>query len=99
MEIQIQENEIKVTSGFNQLKQKKITGTRLATILGLNKFNSPFSAWTEMIGLYKPVIPDQYFHNVEQPFSYFILLRFSINSSDVSSNLVSFRSSLCICSL
>lgn len=60
MEIQIQENEIKVTSGFNQLKQKKITGTRLATILGLNKFNSPFSAWTEMIGLYKPVIPDQY---------------------------------------
>ena len=35
----------------------------------------------------------------EQPFSYFILLRFSINSSDVSSNLVSFRSSLCICSL
>lgn len=60
MEIQITNSTIKVTNGSNLLKQKKITGTRLATILGLNKFNSPFSAWAEMTGLYKPVIPDKY---------------------------------------
>ena len=41
-------------------RKKGIGGSDAATILGLNKFNSPFSAWTEMIGLYKPVIPDQY---------------------------------------
>lgn len=60
MKIQINKNNITVTDVNSELKQKKITGTRLATILGLNKFNSPFSAWAEMIGLYKPVIPDKY---------------------------------------
>ena len=60
MKIQINKTTIKVLEGKEQLKQKKITGTRLATILGLNKFNSPFSAWAEMTGLYKPVIPDKY---------------------------------------
>ncbi len=60
MKIQVTKSIIKVFEGKEQLKQKKITGTRLATILGLNKFNSPFSAWAEMTGLYKPVIPDKY---------------------------------------
>lgn len=60
MEIIIENNEIQVKDGAEQLKKKKITGTRLATVLGLNKFNSPFSAWAEMVGLYKPVIPDKY---------------------------------------
>lgn len=60
MDIQIKDNQIEVVQGKEQLKQKKITGTRLATVLGLNKFNSPFSAWAEMTGLYKPVIPDKY---------------------------------------
>lgn len=60
MKIQVNQTTIKVLEGKEQLKQKKITGTRLATILGLNKFNSPFGAWAEMIGLYKPVIPDKY---------------------------------------
>lgn len=55
MKIQVTKSIIKVLEGKEQLKQKKITGTRLATILGLNKFNSPFSAWAEMTGLYKPV--------------------------------------------
>lgn len=60
MNIQIKNNQIEVLQGKEMLKQKKITGTRLATVLGLNKFNSPFSAWAEMTGLYKPVIPDKY---------------------------------------
>lgn len=60
MNIQIKNNQIEVLQGKELLKQKKITGTRLATVLGLNKFNSPFSAWAEMTGLYKPVIPDKY---------------------------------------
>lgn len=60
MKIQINKNTINVLEVRGELKQKKITGTRLATILGLNKFNSPFSAWAEMTGLYKPVIPDKY---------------------------------------
>lgn len=60
MKIQINKTYIKITDVNGELKQKKITGTRLATILGLNKFNSPFSAWAEMTGLYKPVIPDKY---------------------------------------
>lgn len=60
MKIQVTKSIIKVLEGKEQLKQKKITGTRLATILGLNKFNSSFSAWAEMTGLYKPVIPDKY---------------------------------------
>lgn len=60
MQIQVNQTTIKVLEGKEQLKQKKITGTRLATILGLNKFNTPFSAWAEMTGLYKPVIPDKY---------------------------------------
>lgn len=60
MKIEIKNNVISVTAGKEQLKQKKITGTRLATILGLNKFSSPFSAWTEMVGLYKPKYDDKY---------------------------------------
>lgn len=60
MKIQVNNSTIKVFEGNLFLKQKKITGTRLATILGYNKFNSPFSAWAEMTGLYKPVIPDKY---------------------------------------
>lgn len=60
MKIRINKKNVEVLEGKEQLKQKKITGTRLATILGLNKFNSPFSAWAEMTGLYKPVIPDKY---------------------------------------
>lgn len=60
MKIQINKNNIDIFEVNSELKQKKITGTRLATILGLNKFNSPFSAWAEMIGLYKPIIPDKY---------------------------------------
>lgn len=42
------------------IKKKKITGTRLASVLGLNKFNSPFSVWAEMTGLYKPRFDDKY---------------------------------------
>lgn len=60
MKIQIDKNTIDVLEGKQYLKKKKITGTRLATILGLNKFNSPFSVWAEMTGLYKPVIPEKY---------------------------------------
>lgn len=60
MKIQVNQTTIEVLEGKELLKQKKITGTRLATILGLNKFNSSFSAWAEMTGLYKPVIPDKY---------------------------------------
>lgn len=60
MKIQISKTTINILETQGELKQKKITGTRLATILGLNKFNSPFSAWAEMLGLYKPVIPDKY---------------------------------------
>ena len=34
-------------------KPKKITGTRFASILGLNAWNTPFSAWCDMTKLYK----------------------------------------------
>lgn len=60
MKIKVTKTSIEVLEGQEQLKHKKITGTRMATVLGLNKFNSQFSAWAEMTGLYKPVIPDKY---------------------------------------
>lgn len=40
---------------------KKITGTRLATILGLNTWATPFEAWCEITRTYQePFIPTQY---------------------------------------
>ena len=39
-------------------KPKKITGTRFASILGLNAWNTPFSAWCDMTKLYKEPFED-----------------------------------------
>ena len=39
-------------------KVKKITGTRLATILNLNAWNTPFSAWCDMTKVYKEPFED-----------------------------------------
>lgn len=42
-------------------KPKKITGTRLASILGLNKWNSAFKTWCEITRTYEePFIDNQY---------------------------------------
>jgi predicted phage-related endonuclease len=35
---------------------KKITGTRFAAIIGLNKYTSPFKVWMSMVNLFKDVI-------------------------------------------
>lgn len=39
-------------------KPKKITGTRLASILGLNKWNSPFKTWCEITRTYEEPFTD-----------------------------------------
>lgn len=42
-------------------KPKKLTGTRFATIMGLNAWSSPFSAWCEVTRTYeKPFIGNKY---------------------------------------
>ena len=42
-------------------KPKKITGTRLAAILGLNKWNTPFKTWCEITRTYEePFTDNQY---------------------------------------
>lgn len=42
-------------------KPKKITGTRLASILGLNQWNTPFKTWCEITRTYEePFIENQY---------------------------------------
>jgi predicted phage-related endonuclease len=35
---------------------KKITGTRLSAVVGLNKYNSPFKTWMIMTNLYRDVM-------------------------------------------
>lgn len=37
----------------NSFRFKKITGTRLASVLGLSKFNSPFKQWCFMVNIYE----------------------------------------------
>ena len=39
-------------------KPKKITGTRFASILGLNAWNTPFATWCDMTKLYKEPFED-----------------------------------------
>ena len=39
-------------------RPKKITGTRFATILGLNPWSTPFEAWCDMTGTYKEPFED-----------------------------------------
>lgn len=42
-------------------RPKKITATRFAAIMGLNKWNSPFQTWCEITGAYrKPFEPTKY---------------------------------------
>jgi len=48
-------DHVKVVSNLTK-KPKKITGTRLACILGINKYKSEFINWMEMMGLfYEPI--------------------------------------------
>jgi predicted phage-related endonuclease len=52
----------------NKFGFKKITGTRLACILGLNHYKTEFKCWMEMVKLYKEEIPKQLSvagHNIE----------------------------------
>ena len=39
-------------------RTKKITGTRLASILGLNRWNTPFQTWCDITGVYKEPFVD-----------------------------------------
>lgn len=51
-----QNNHLELSDAYlknNLNKFKKITGSRLASVLGLNKYVSPFKVWTMMVNLYK----------------------------------------------
>ncbi|GAA5414579.1 MPN551 family DNA-binding protein [Ureaplasma ceti] len=50
-----EDNQIKLTPKYlaaNQKKFKKITGSRMASVLGLNNFSSPVKTWAMMVGIY-----------------------------------------------
>lgn len=50
------------TISIEQTKEpKKITGTRLASILGLNPYSTPFSTWCEMTHTYEDSFEDNMF--------------------------------------
>lgn len=50
MKVIIKNNTIKIDPPERTLK---ITGTRLATILGMNNYSTPFQAWAEIVKVYK----------------------------------------------
>lgn len=46
-------------SGLNKVKKrKKITGSRLAAVLGKNSFTSPFKVWCDILGFYEMEMED-----------------------------------------
>ncbi len=50
----IKDNHIELAGSYkDSAKPKKITGSRFASILGLNKFTSPAKIWAIMNGIYK----------------------------------------------
>ena len=49
--IAILNNQVKIDPLFYY--PKKITGTRLASVLGYNKYCSPFEVWCDIVGVYK----------------------------------------------
>lgn len=49
-----QNNRIIFTSnGLAKVKRKKITGSRIGSLLGINNYQSPFQTWCDMMGFYK----------------------------------------------
>lgn len=52
-------NQIRLDDVYVATKSfKKITGSRFASILGLNKYTSPFKTWLMMVGLYEEKMDD-----------------------------------------
>jgi hypothetical protein len=59
----IEDGRITLSESFinsNKKYFKKITGSRLASILGVNSFSSPSKAWAIMVGIYKEDVSDFY---------------------------------------
>ncbi|MDR0826123.1 MAG: YqaJ viral recombinase family protein [Mycoplasmataceae bacterium] len=55
----IKNNQVVLDPAYLQQSKnyfKKITGTRFASVLGYNKYNSPFKTWMGMVNLYKDVM-------------------------------------------
>lgn len=51
----IENNQIKLTENYlknNKFRFKKITGSRMASVLGLNEFSTPLKTWAMMVGIY-----------------------------------------------
>lgn len=55
--MQIKDNKIYLAENEKQ-NPKKITGTRLAAILGLNQYSTPFQTWCDMMHVYEPPFED-----------------------------------------
>ncbi|WEK82969.1 MAG: YqaJ viral recombinase family protein [Mycoplasma sp.] len=52
----IKDNQIVLSREYlekNAWRFKKITGTRFAAVLGLNKYSSPVQTWASIVGIYK----------------------------------------------
>lgn len=46
-------NQIHLTAnGQTKAKKKKITGSRLGAVLGVNEYQSPFQVWCDLLGFY-----------------------------------------------
>lgn len=56
MDYKIERDNTISVSKYGRLK--KITGTRLASILGLNNWNTPFQTWCDMTKVYSPPFED-----------------------------------------
>lgn len=57
------DNEIKLSDDYiksNAFRFKKITGTRFASILNLNKYTSPVKMWSMMVNIYNEPMDDMY---------------------------------------
>ncbi|MCQ3907751.1 MAG: YqaJ viral recombinase family protein [Mycoplasmoidaceae bacterium] len=57
----IKDDRLELTPEYikaNSFKFKKITGTRLSSVIGTNKYASPFKQWCIMVGIYtEPIDP------------------------------------------